>query len=470
MSTQPLPHPANPVGPVLRPEAVPDLATPPSVVVRPEALLRRAGRTRSRSGLAAGAARALLTRLLSRMTEDSLRITDSDGSQTTYGRPNDSASGADDRIQGLERLEAAVRICDERAWTSVATEGSIGLGRSYLEGWWTSDDPTTVVRIIIRNLRGLDELRNRVELATGGFTDQVRRLLPRPDRTKNRKDIASHYDLGNEFFALFLDETMTYSSALFPEPGADLATGSRAKYDRLLAKLGVSPAHELLEIGTGWGGLAVRAAQSFGCHVTTTTVSRQQQLEADSRVMDAGLADRVTVLRQDWRDLGGSYDRIIAIEMIEAVDWRDYERFFAMIADRLRPDGMVGLQAICVPDRRYERTKKTEDFIRRFVFPGGFLPSIGAINRAVSRATRLQVLDVEDFSAHYAETLHRWRLRFERALSDVRSLGLDERFCRLWRFYLAYCEAGFLERHCTVNQFVLVGPDWRPDGLAMRPA
>ena len=172
---------------------------------------------------------------------------------------------------------------------------------------------------------------------------------------------------------------------------------------------------------------------------------------------------------QDWRDLTGRYDRLVSIEMIEAVDWRDYPKFFATVARLVKPDGLVGIQAICVPDRRYERAKNTEDFVRRFIFPGGFLPSLGAIGRAVADATSLQIIDVEDFSAHYAETLRRWRRRFDDRLSEVRELGLDDRFIRLWRFYLAYCEAGFAERHCTVNQIVLAGPDWRPDGLALRP-
>jgi cyclopropane-fatty-acyl-phospholipid synthase len=223
----------------------------------------------------------------------------------------------------------------------------------------------------------------------------------------------------------------------------------------------------VLEIGTGWGGFALRAVDTTGCRVTTTTVSSEQLREARLRVGRAGRDDDVTLLDSDWRDLVGRFDRVVSIEMIEAVDWRDYDQYFATIERCLAPDGLVGIQAICVPDRRYERTKNTEDFIRRFVFPGGFLPSLGAINRSLARATRLQIIDVEDFSAHYAETLRQWRQRFDDRTEEVRALGLDDRFCRLWRFYLAYCEAGFLERHCTVNQIVIAGPHWRPDGLSL---
>lgn len=449
---------------------------PPTSIVRPERLLRRARTPHGRAGFVARVARRGIEELLARMHADELLVTDLDGTTRRYGPASrlDADPGADyprsgDERPVLEPLSARLTVTDDRAWAAVGTEGSIGLGRGYIEGWWTSDDPTTVVRVLTRNLRPLDELRNRIEAVTGGVGDRIRHLLPRPGRDRNREDIAAHYDLGNEFFATFLDDTMTYSSAVFEAPTADLAAASVAKYDRLLAKLDVGPADRLLEIGTGWGGLALRAARSIGCHVTTTTVSVEQRREAIARAAGAGLGDRISVLGEDWRDLSGRYDRIVSIEMIEAVDWRDYEQYFSAIARCLASDGLVGLQAICVPDRRWNRTKNTEDFIRRFVFPGGYLPSLGSINEAVTRATRLQIVDLEDLSAHYAETLQRWRDRFDANLDRVTALGLDERFCRLWRFYLAYCEAGFRERHCTVNQLVLAGPDWRPDRLALRP-
>jgi len=268
--------------------------------------------------------------------------------------------------------------------------------------------------------------------------------------------------VGNEFFSLFLDETMTYSSAVFPDRAASLAEASTHKYDMVVDSLDLGPEDHLLEIGTGWGGLAIRAAERTGCRVTTTTISTEQYQHANQRIRAAGLADLVQVLDLDWRDLNGQYDRVASIEMIEAVDWRQYGRFFSTIERCLKPEGRAVLQAICVPDRRYERTKNTEDFIRRFVFPGGFLPSLGTMIGAVAKSTRMQVIGVNDFSAHYAETLRQWRLRFDEKHVEVLKLGLDERFVRLWRFYLAYCEAGFLERHCTVNQIALVGRNWRP--------
>ncbi len=235
-----------------------------------------------------------------------------------------------------------------------------------------------------------------------------------------------------------------------------------------MAKLGAGAGHSVLEIGTGWGGFTLRAVDTIGCKVTTTTISEEQLKEAKRRVHSHHRAANVNLLGTDWRDLTGRFDRVVSIEMIEAVDWRDYDQYFAKIERCMEPDGLAAIQAIGVPDRRYERTKTTEDFIRRFVFPGGFLPSLGAISTSVAKATRMQIIDVEDLSAHYAETLRRWRHRFDEHLADVQALGLDDRFCRLWRFYLAYCEAAFSERHCTVNQIVMAGPRWRPNSLDLR--
>ncbi len=439
--------------------------------IRPEGLLDLA-RSRGRHGaspvgsMTDRAARATVHGLLSKMTSSKLVI-----DERLAGQPAERLSfgpdAADDRSD-LDHLEATITVTDGRAYRAVALEGSVGLGRGYLESWWDSDDPVAVVRMIIHNLEPVDEFRNRLAQNTGWLTDRVRRVLPRRGRRRNREDIASHYDLGNDFFRIFLDETLTYSSAVFPSAEAALAEASHHKYDRLLAKLGVTADHRVLEIGTGWGGMALRTVDTTGAKVTTTTISSEQLAEARYRVHRAGRHDDVTLLSEDWRDLEGRFDRVVSIEMIEAVDWRDYDRYFATIERCMEPTGLAAIQAICVPDRRYERTKNTEDFIRRFIFPGGFLPSIGAVTRSVSRATRMQVIDVEDFSAHYAETLRRWRERFDERIDEVHALGLDERFCRLWRFYLAYCEAGFLERHCTVNQFVIAGRHWRPDGLELR--
>ena len=363
----------------------------------------------------------------------------------------DAAADAPVEVQ----VEASVVVHDERAYAALVQEGSIGFGRGYIEGWWTSDDPVAVVRFAIRNMAGLDRFRNRLHRMTGWATDPIRDLLPRHSRERNREDIGAHYDIGNEFFERFLDETMTYSSAVFPTWDTSLADASRHKIDLLLDRLDLSADHHLLEIGTGWGALAVRAAGERGARVTTTTISTEQLDEAARRVKSAGLADRVTLLDADWRDLTGTYDRLVSVEMIEAVDWRDYDAFFGQIEQRLAPGGTAALQAICLPDDRWARAKNTEDFIRRFVFPNGFLPSVAAIEASVRRATSMRVVEVADHTAHYAETLRRWRETFDARIDEVAALGLDARFQRLWRGYLAYCEAGFLERHVRLVQLTI---------------
>ncbi len=428
--------------------------------IRADALMARSDRTGwSLSTVRTGMAGRIMPALLSRLTEGQLTVVDhTTGTATHYGsKPVRADSG-----NGDDGHHAMVEVHDQRAWTALLAEGSIGFGRGYIEQWWTSPDPVAVIRLVIANIGPMDDMRNRLSSAVAPVSDRVRRLLPRSGRQRNKEQIAAHYDLGNHFFALFLDETMTYSSAVFPRPESTLAEASLHKYDLVIDALGLTADHHLLEIGTGWGGMAIRAAERTGCRVTTTTISGEQLKLARERIDAAGLGDRVTVIDRDWRDLTGNYDRVVSVEMIEAVDWRDYERFFATIERCLKPDGVAVLQAICVPGRRYQRTKNTEDFIRRFVFPGGYLPSIDAVVDAVSSATRLQMIGLNDFSAHYAETLRRWRGRFEQHRADLEGLGLDERFNRLWRFYLCYCEAGFLERHCTVNQLTLVGRNWRP--------
>jgi cyclopropane-fatty-acyl-phospholipid synthase len=412
------------------------------------ATVRLTGEPPARVWVPGAGGRWVVHRLLGRLRRDELTIDECEGLRPHVlrfaGEPTDG-----------DPLRARIAVRDRRAYSAVVREGSVGLGRGYIEGWWTSPDPVAVVRVLIRNMATIDRWRNRTTEVVGPFADRIRSRLPRDSRRRNRDDIAAHYDIGNEFFGLFLDETLTYSSAVFPEPGADLADASRHKYDLLLRKLGVTSDQHLLEIGTGWGGLAIHAAATVGCRVTTTTISGEQLREARRRIEAAGLSDRVTVIDTDWRDLSGRFDHVISIEMIEAVDWRDYDDYFATIARCLAPGGRVAIQAICLPDERWERAKNTEDFIRHFVFPNGYLPSVAALRDSVARSTSLRIAGVDDYGDHYAETLARWRRRFWSRIDDVQALGLDERFCRLWDFYLAYCEAGMREQHCTVVQLAL---------------
>jgi cyclopropane-fatty-acyl-phospholipid synthase len=355
--------------------------------------------------------------------------------------------------------EVTMTVHDPSVYLSTLRQGSVGLGRDYADGLWDCDDLTTLTRVLSRGLRPVTAVQDRVGQAIGIGTNWARRLRP-PDKQADRQNIQSHYDVSNEFFALMLDETMMYSSAIFEHPGMSLGDAQRAKLDRLCTKLGLGPSDHLVEIGTGWGGLAVHAASHYGCRVTTTTISEAQFEYAAKRVADAGLADQVTVLDRDYRELTGRFDKLVSVEMIEAVDWRQHDTFFGTCASLLETDGLMALQAITVDDRSYERAKNGTDFVREFIFPGGCIPSVEAIARSLRRATPLLVVDLEDIGAHYVETLRRWYQNVDAQRDAVTALGLDARFQRLWDFYLCYCEGAFAERHISDVQMIMAMPDW----------
>jgi cyclopropane-fatty-acyl-phospholipid synthase len=289
-----------------------------------------------------------------------------------------------------------------------------------------------------------------------------------PGRNDDKRNIAEHYDLSNDFFALMLDETMTYSCAVFERPGATLAEAQEAKIDRLCSKLELAPTDHLVEIGSGWGGLAVHAATNYGCRVTTTTISDAQRTFVEGRVADAGLADRITVVELDWRDLQGRFDKLVSVEMVEAVDWRWHDQFLAKCAHLLTPDGLAAIQAIVIDDRSFERAKRHRDFVRRMVFPGGCLPSVASLTASLARATDLRIVDLEDIGHHYPETLRRWADTLASHADAVTALGVGQEFRRLWDLYLAYCEASFLERHISDVQLVLA-KSGRAGRSAVRP-
>jgi cyclopropane-fatty-acyl-phospholipid synthase len=356
--------------------------------------------------------------------------------------------------------EVTMVVHDPAVYWSTLRQGSVGLGRDYADGLWDCDDLTTLTRVLNRGLRPVTAVQDRVGQVVGASTDWFRRFRP-PAKHVDRHNIRAHYDVSNEFFALMLDDTMMYSSAMFTEPGMSLAAAQRVKLDRLCTKLALGPGDHLVEIGTGWGGFACHAAAHYGCRVTTTTISDAQFEYASKRVVGEGLADRVTVLNQDYRDLTGTYDKLVSIEMIEAVDWRQHDTFFRRCAGLLRDDGLMALQAITIDDRSFERAKNGTDFVREYIFPGGCLPSLEAIGRSLRRVTPMTVVDVEDIGRHYAETLERWYRNLAERTAEVETLGLDERFRRLWDFYLCYCRGAFLERHISDVQMVLAMPDWQ---------
>ena len=343
-------------------------------------------------------------------------------------------------------------VLDPRFYSAAAFGGAVGAGEAYADGWWTTDDLTGIVRLLLRNRDALDGL----ETGWARLVQPARRLLHainRNTRRGARRNIGAHYDLGNAFFELILDDTLTYSCALFERPGASLRDASVAKYERMAALLDLQPHDHVVEIGTGWGGFAIHAASRHGCRVTTTTISEEQYQLATRRVAEAGLAGRVTVVRQDYRDLRGRYDKLVSIEMIEAVGHEHFETFFARCAALLAPHGRAAIQAITIDDARYEAARREVDFINRHIFPGSCLPSRSVL-RAAAAAAGLDLVQADEIGPHYAETLRRWRENMQANRDRIAALGMGERFQRLWEFYFCYCEGGFLERAIGTAQLV----------------
>jgi cyclopropane-fatty-acyl-phospholipid synthase len=346
----------------------------------------------------------------------------------------------------------AIHVHDARFHESIGLGGSVGAGEAYAAGWWSTDDLTGIVRLMLQNRGALDRLESGVA-TLGGAVRRMLHALNANTRRGARRNIRAHYDLGNDFFALFLDETLTYSCALFDRPDATLAEASVAKYDRIAQLLDLQPSDHLLEIGTGWGGFAMHAASHYGCRVTTTTISPAQLSVAQERVRNAGLDGRVTLLPMDYRDLRGTYDKLASIEMIEAIGHEQYEAFYRQCAQLLAPHGRAAIQAITIAEDRYESAKREVDFIKRYIFPGSCMPSRSAL-AAAAEGAGFTLLQADEIGLHYAETLRRWRGNLLANRDRVLALGYDDRFVRLWEFYLCYCEGGFLERAIGTAQLV----------------
>ena len=357
----------------------------------------------------------------------------------------------------VEPLTARVDILDPSFYLRVATQGSIGAGEAYMDGLWRSDDLVALMRMLVRHRDRLDTLDSGSARMAGTLL-KLWHALRRNSRQGSRRNIAAHYDLGNALFELFLSRDMMYSSAIYAYEGEALEDASWRKLDRVCRKLELSPTDHVLEIGTGWGGFAIHAARHYGCHVTTTTISREQYDLARARVADAGLSQHVEVVLQDYRDLDGHYDKLVSIEMVEAIGHQYLDRFFARIAELLKPHGAALLQAITIEDARYRKALREVDFIKRHIFPGSFIPCVSALSGALARSSDLRLVNLEDIGPSYAMTLQAWRQRFLARLPEVRALGYDERFIRMWEFYLAYCEAGFRERALGDVQMLLHRP------------
>ncbi len=379
------------------------------------------------------------------------------GERQVFGAAGDSTPGG--------KLE----VLDPRFWRRVLVGGGIGAAEAYADGLWRSADLTALLRVMARNMESSGRLEAGVARLRG-LVDRLLHRLRRNSRSGSRRNISAHYDLGNEFFATFLDPTMMYSCAVFPHPDASLEEASLHKLDLACRKLGLAPDMSVVEIGTGWGGFAVHAAREYGCNVVTTTISRRQQELARARVREAGLGHRVEILRLDYRDLparlGRRFDRLISIEMIEAVGHRFLPAYMGVVSDLLRPDGLALIQAITINDQRYDEYRRSVDFIQRHIFPGALLPSLGRILESLRAATDLRLSGLEEITPHYARTLRLWRQRFLAAGDRLAELGLSRRFQRIWEYYFCYCEAGFLERTIGDYQLLFAKPRHREGGTS----
>lgn len=363
-------------------------------------------------------------------------------------------------------LTVQLTIHDPRFYSDIAFGGAVGAGESYIHGRWSCDELTALVRILVKNRDVLLDM----DSGTARLTRPLQKMFHwynRNTRNGSRRNIAAHYDLGNDFYGLWLDERMMYSSAIFEHADRSLEAASVAKLDRICRKLKLTPDDHVLEIGTGWGGFAIYAAENYGCRVTTTTISSQQHDYARDAIAKAGLEQRITLLQSDYRDLEGQYDKLVSIEMIEAVGHEFHDTYFSKCCELLKKDGLMLLQAITIADQHYERAKKTVDFIKRYIFPGGCLTSVTAMSDTLTRVTDMRIVDLEDIGPHYATTLRRWHERFSDSIDEVRGMGFSEEFIRMWRYYLCYCEGAFMERAIGNVQMLMMRPDARPASPAI---
>ena len=364
-------------------------------------------------------------------------------------------------------LVAEVHVHDTNLWGMIASSGSIGAGEAFIHGYWSSPDLTKVVRVLVSNMAVLDAMEDGLA-RLGRPLIRALHWINRNTRKGSQKNIAAHYDLGNEMFEQFLDPTMMYSAAQFLNEDDTLEQAQLNKLQRICQKLDLKPEDHLLEIGTGWGSMALFAAQHYGCKVTTTTLSKEQFDYTQARIEALGLQDQVILLLEDYRDLTGQYDKLVSIEMIEAVGHHFLPSYFKQCSHLLKPHGLMLLQAITIREQRYEQAKSSVDFIQRYIFPGGALPSVQKMLEIVGKDTDMNMMHMEDFGLHYAKTLRLWHENFRRAHGRLTELGYDEYFLRLWEFYLCYCEGGFLERSIGTAQLLLAKPAAMPAPLLGR--
>ncbi|MFC1702187.1 class I SAM-dependent methyltransferase [Pseudomonadota bacterium] len=389
--------------------------------------------TSARPGMLDGFARQMVLKQLGRLEIGNVILVEGEFS-ITFGEAAEQTE-----------LHARIDVLDSSFYSDIAFGGSVGAGEAYMRGAWQCEDLVSLVRILLRNRNVLDNM----EKGTASLTRSVQRFLHwinRNTREGARRNIAAHYDLGNDFFALWLDDSMMYSSAMFEHSEQSLSDAQQHRLDVVCKKLALGPDDHVIEIGTGWGGFAIHAAQKYGCRVTTTTISQKQHEMARQRINDAGLQDRIELLLEDYRDLKGSYDKLVSIEMIEAIGSDQYDTYFAQCSRLLRPGGRMLIQAITIADDQYAYAQKNVDFIQRYIFPGSCLPSLAVMMATITKVSDMVVTKVEDIGQDYALTLNHWRRNFFSRIHEVIEMGYPEEFIWMWEFYLCYCEGGFLEK------------------------
>ena len=379
------------------------------------------------------------------------------GSLTVHEGPKSYHFGNADDLNGPH---GEVHIHTPSVYALMMTGGTLGAGEAYIQGDWTSPDLVDVTRVFSANMGVMQRMEGQKSWM-GKAALGIAHRLNRNTKKGSRDNIAAHYDLGNDFFQLFLDSTMMYSSALFDDAAISLEKASEAKLDEMCQHLELKETDHLLEIGTGWGGMALHAAKHYGCHVTTTTISQEQYEYACARVKLEGLEDKITLLCEDYRNLTGTYDKLVSIEMIEAVGHQFYKNYFETCSSLLKGNGKMVIQAITMADQRYEAARDSVDFIKRYVFPGGCLPSVAVIADHIASDTDMQIVHLRDITQDYAITLSHWRDRFVAKLDEVQDMGFDQQFIKMWEFYLCYCEGGFRERIISTVQLAFAKPGYR---------
>ena len=398
-----------------------------------------------RSNKLAGYSKRIILKMLEKLEVGSLKVIDGDEIHC-FGNENEASP-----------LNAVIYVKNFECYKKVLFSGTIGVGEAFMKGWWYADNLTAVIRIFVANQEKLNNMDSKASYVFKKVSSWLEKLSPN-SLTGSKKNIAAHYDLSNDFYSLFLDKTMMYSSAIFADEKMSLQEASEYKLQHICERLNLNETDHLLEIGSGWGGLAIYAAKHYGCKVTTTTISRAQYEFAKSRIEEEGLTEQINLLEQDYRLLNGKYDKLVSIEMIEAVGYKYYKQYFSVCNRLLKDDGAMLIQAITTTDQRYHQQKDRIDFIRRYVFPGGCLPSNAEILCNTAKYTNLHLVGLEDITLDYARTLAEWRDNFFNQLSSVKDMGFSDAFVRLWDFYLCYCEGGFRERVINTSQFLFHKP------------